>query len=270
MFYPGDADTLRRNVDELLASAPAFSTGRVRAAVSPHAGYPYSGHVAARTFGAIAAHVVNTVVVIAPSHVESFNFSSVFDGDGYETPLGVIEVDRDLAADISSGRGTVRSSPHGHMQPDLPRGEHSLEVQLPFLQRAIPDARIVPIVMGEQRWEHCTDLGQALAETAGDGVVIVASSDLSHFYDGARADALDASFGEALSTMDPRVVYDAVHSGTCEACGAGPVVAALTAIDSLDGLEFHLLERTHSGATTGDNSSVVGYLSAVVTTPTGA
>jgi AmmeMemoRadiSam system protein B len=281
MFYPADAVALGRKVDDLLAAVPTFSGGRVRAAVSPHAGYPYSGLVAAHTFAAIAAgtkdgerdgteNAVRTVVIIAPSHVEYFPFSSVFDGDGYETPLGVVPVDRDAVLRITEGRDTVRASESGHMQEHLPRGEHSLEVQLPFLQRSLGRARVVPIVMGEQRWENCAELGAALAQIIDEDVVIVASSDLSHFHDDRRADSLDSAFGAALSTMSARDVYDAVRTGKCEACGAGPVVAALAAAQSIADREFHLLSRTHSGEVTGDRSSVVGYLSAVVTSPWGA
>lgn len=267
MFYPGDADTLSQQIDGFLSTTPQPPRGRVRVAVSPHAGYPYSGRVAAHGFRALADSGARTVVVIGPSHVEYFPFSSVFDGDGYETPLGVIPIDRDLAARIAGERETVRLSPRGHAQEHLPRGEHSLEVQLPFVQRALGGARIVPIVMGEQHWDHCSELGTALAEVLDDDVAIVASSDLSHFHDHERAEALDGAFCEALSTLGAREVYDAVRRGKCEACGAGPVVAALAATEAMDGREFHLLERTNSGRTTGDRSSVVGYLSAIVTTP---
>jgi hypothetical protein len=266
MFYPARPAELERRVDEMLAAAPqAGPLGRSRVLVSPHAGYAYSGTVAAYGFRAVADSDVSTVVLIGPSHVEYFDFSSVFDGDAYETPLGVLHVDHELAERVCAGRDTVRRSPRGHVQTHLPRGEHSLEVQLPFLQRIFADVRIVPIVMGEQGWRHCEELGRALAAAAGDDTLVLASTDLSHFYDARRAEELDAAFCRALATLSARVVHDAVKARTCEACGLGPVVAALAAVAGEDGLLYSELRRTHSGAVTGDNSSVVGYLSAVVT-----
>lgn len=266
MFYPGKADDLAERVDTLLASVPEPPAGRVRAAVSPHAGYPYSGRVAANTYRALSRSRPRTVVVIGPSHVEYFPFTSVFDGDGYETPLGVLGVDTDLAARVAARGGTIRRSPSGHAHDHLARGEHGIEVQIPFLQRALEGAAVVPIVMGEQRWEHCRELAEALADAAGDDVAVVASSDLSHFHDHARADELDGVFADTLAAMDARALYEAVDAGRCEACGAGPVMAALGAVESVSGRTFHLLERTDSGAVTGDTTSVVGYLSAVVAT----
>jgi len=221
--------------------------------------------VAAHGFNAIARGDVRTVVLVGPSHVEYFDFSSVFDGDAYETPLGTMPVDHELAERIAHGFETVRRSPRGHVQPRLPRGEHSLEVQLPFLQRVRDDVNIVPIVMGDQGWRQCEELGRALAAALGPEDLILASTDLSHFYDVIRADALDSEFCRVLATLDARILHDAVSRRTCEACGAGPVVSALLAVQGDTGLRCHELRRSHSGAVTGDNQSVVGYLSAIVT-----
>jgi AmmeMemoRadiSam system protein B len=272
MFYPGDANELSRRVDELLASVdvPLHEArgARPRLLVSPHAGYPYSGRVAAHGFRAASLEAApRTVVVVGPSHVEYFDFSSVFVGEGYETPLGVVAVDRDLAQRLCSGLETVRASDRGHVQPHLPRGEHSLEVQLPFLQRAFgDDVRIVPIVMGDQSWRTCVELGEALRAAVDEGALIVASTDLSHFYDARRAAELDGTFCSVLSSMDARALANAVDERRCEACGAGPVVASLLAVEPLSRRGYHELSRAHSGEVTGDNSSVVGYLSAAVST----
>lgn len=266
LFYPGDPERLKATVDEMTAAAAPAPAGRVRAAVSPHAGYPYSGRLAARSLTALARSRPETVVVVGPSHVEYFPFTSVFDGEAYATPLGEIPVDRERAAALAEGGESLRFSPRGHMQEALPRGEHALEVQLPFLQRLLPGVHIVPVVMGEQGYAACMELGEAVAGLGGD-VAVVASSDLSHFYPHDRAEALDRAFADVLATRDPGAVFDAVRDGRCEACGAGPVIAALRSVQDLPGLEYHMLERTNSGAATGDRSSVVGYLAAVYSTP---
>jgi AmmeMemoRadiSam system protein B len=232
--------------------------------MSPHAGYPYSGAVAATGFRWLGEHAVRTVVMIGPSHIESFGFTSVWAGEAYATPLGRVKVDADLARRLAARAPSVRESDHGHVQPRHSRGEHGLEVQLPFLQRVHPHATFVPVVMGDQRWEHCVELGEALAAECGPEDVVLASSDLSHFYDGSRANALDSVFLDRLASLNPETVHQAVREGLCEACGAGPVVASLIATASPESHHYQLLARCHSGDITGDHTSVVGYASAVV------
>jgi AmmeMemoRadiSam system protein B len=265
LFYPSDPTTLAGTVDDLLAAASPPPPGRIRAVVSPHAGYQYSGRVAAHGLAALARSRPRTVVVVGPSHVEYFSFTSVFDGDAYATPLGNVPVDRELARRLADGARTIRLSQRGHVHDHLPRGEHGLEVQLPFLQRAIPDVTIVPIVMGEQSWAHCDELGLAL-RALGDDTAVVASSDLSHFYPHEKAETLDRTFAETLTAKDARMLHDAVASGRCEACGAGPVTAALRSVEAMPSLCYHGLARTNSAEVTGDRSSVVGYLCAVFAT----
>ena len=268
MFYPGDPGVLRRDVDRMLdAAVRRDASGVVCAMVSPHAGYPYSGAIAACGFRQLREHDVRTLVMIGPSHVEYFNFSSVFTGDAYETPLGAVAVDVDLAKRIAASHETIRESNHGHVQPDLQRGEHGLEVQLPFLQRTHPNAMIVPIVMGEQNLEQCIALGKTLAAECGPQDVILASSDLSHFHDYDTAVALDRIFLDTLSALDAPDLFDAVRELKCEACGAGPVVASLVATDAPDReRRYSLLAHANSGDVAGDRNSVVGYASAVITT----
>ena len=120
--------------------------------------------------------------------------------------------------------------------------------------------------MGEQNWDHCVALGNALAASCGDRVLVLASSDLSHFYNYDRATELDGVFCDLLMTLEARGLYDAAHDGRCEACGAGPVVASLLATEQRPQRSCRLLARANSGDTTGDRASVVGYASAIVTT----
>lgn len=263
LFYPADPGRLRDDVDRLIEAAPARRTGCARAVLAPHAGYPYSGRLAAASLDALAPDPSSTVLVIAPSHVDGFAFTSVFGGAAYRTPLGDVEVDTELAAAIADSAEGIRLSARGHVL-HAGRGEHAVEVELPFLQRLAPGRRIVPIVMGSQNWTACVELGEAIRQCAPPDAAIVASSDLSHFYSAERAQTLDTAFIEALSTLDARTVHDAVASGACEACGAGPVAAALIACSPDRSGPFELLARSHSGDVTGDRSSVVGYAAAIL------
>jgi hypothetical protein len=269
LFYPGEARALAAMVDEMLGSLPSDpETARITGMVSPHAGYVYSGRVAAHGFRALAARAVSNpvraAVVVGPSHVEAFDFTSVFDGDAYRTPLGDVAVDRDLARRLAAAHPSIRLSGRGHVK-EHGRGEHGIEVLLPFLQCAAGACSIVPVVMGTQDWESCAALGRAIAEACDPAdTVVIASSDLSHFHDARRAEALDRAFCAALETADARLLSRAVSAGECEACGAGPVIATLLATDRAPSRVCRVLARTHSGEVTGDRASVVGYASAII------
>lgn len=272
-FYPRRAATLAEDIDQMIAAArpPAQKPRegyRVRVLVSPHAGYRYSGQVAAAGYNLVKGSEYHTVVVISPSHIEHFGYSAVFDGDGYQTPLGIVPTARALTDGIAGTNDRVIKSPHGHLQDHLPRQEHALEVQLPFLQRSLETFELVAVVMGDQSWDNCVALGNALGPAAADpGVLVVASTDLSHFYDAGRANRLDRVFRDVLSTMDARAIHDRIETGQAEACGAGPVIAALLATESHAGRVCEILDMKNSGDVSGDLSSVVGYLSAAILTP---
>lgn len=268
-FYPRGEKELVEQIDGMIEAAtpPAAPPGAIaRVLVSPHAGYRYSGKVAASGYRFIRDQDVHTVVVISPSHVEHFGFSAVFDGGGYQTPLGVAPISRENTDRLASINTRVIKSEHGHEQSHLPRQEHALEVQIPFLQRVLGPFELVAVVMGDQSWENCSALGEALSHLTRDpGVLVVASTDLSHFHDSETANRLDGCFRDALTTMDARAVHETVRSGRGEACGAGPVVASLLATDWLPARSCIPLSQSNSGDESGDYSSVVGYLSAVVT-----
>jgi AmmeMemoRadiSam system protein B len=205
------------------------------------------------------------VVVVGPSHVEAFSFSSVFDGAAYRTPLGDVAVDQRRSRAIASAHASIRLSAQGHIQPRLPRGEHSVEVELPFLQRALGEFSVVPIVMGAHDWSSCAALGDAIAAACDPAsTVVVASSDLSHFYSYEEADRLDSAFCGALEAFDAAALHAALVSGECEACGAAPVVASLLAAQRMGARRCRVLMRANSGDVTGDRGSVVGYASAIV------
>ena len=225
----------------------------------------YSGQVAAYGYRLLRGKKYDSVVVISPSHVEYFPYASVFPGAAYETPLGEIPIDAKLAGIIGSKSDLVRLDMRGHESRSLQRSEHALEVQLPFLQVALGDFRLVPIVMGDQSKETIEALGAALGEAlAGRNVLMVASTDLSHFYSDAQARALDGVFQERLRDFSPDKLYRDLSDKDTEACGGGPVAAVMIAAQKLGATSCTVLDYANSGDVTGDRENVVGYVSAVM------
>jgi len=259
-FYPGDAKELASTVDGLLAhaSVPA-PKGQIVALVAPHAGYPFSGAVAAHSYALLKGRPTHRVVVIAPSHYDAFPFASVYEGDAYTTPLGTIAVDKEFARRLARSNPSIKLSSRGHV-PSPDGAEHSLEVQLPFLQRTLSDFELVPIIMGEQSYEASRALGVALAELVrGTDTLIVASSDLSHFHPYEQAVALDGKTLNAIGEWDYLTLSDNFQSRTWEACGGGPIVAAMIAAERLGATRAQVIKYANSGDVTGDHSRVVGY-----------
>lgn len=264
MFYPGNARELASAVDRLIGERA--STGSMpRVMLVPHAGYVYSGAIAARAFARVPSPP-ERAFIIGPSHVESFPYTSVFNGSAYRTPLGDVPVDAEAVYGLVTSNRRIKSTPSGHVLSDGGRGEHAIEVELPFLQRVAKTTRVVPIIMGSQSWEACEALGNALRRIVDwSRDIIIASSDLSHFYDDTRARELDGVFCDTLVTLDAAELLAQLERGACEACGGGPVVASLIASAGLRSRACELLARGNSGDVSGDYSSVVGYASAVIT-----
>jgi len=260
MFYPEQASELRRAVDDLLAAPGPFpAKGKLLGVIVPHAGYAYSGLTAAHAYRLLKGKVKVTAVVIGPSHREYFDGISVFPGRAFTTPLGVVEVDDRVRGLLVEKMPSLRNSLDGH------RTEHSIEVQIPFLQRTVKDLRIVPIVIGNQTKEYCESLGAALAAAAErDEVLLVASSDLSHYYDSETAARLDAVAVESIRSMDYRKLMNDIGEEKTEACGGGPVVSVLFAAKALGADDCTVLHTCNSGATSRDYDRVVGYVSAAM------
>lgn len=264
-FYPAEPMALTKQLAELFSKARRMDfAGKVRALVVPHAGYIYSGQVAASAYKQIEGELYNAVVVLAPFH-GFFKGVSVYSGGGYETPLGVIPIDRQLSDTVSSRHPNVFASTVGHTGSGG-RGEHSLEVQLPFLQMVLGKFKLVAMVMGDQEESTIHAAAEALAAALkGKNVLMVASSDMSHFHPEKEARRLDKVFEDALAKFDAGRIIDVVGDGAAEACGFGPVAAIVEASRRLGGKEVKIVSYDTSGATTGDFSEVVGYLSAIIT-----
>jgi AmmeMemoRadiSam system protein B len=260
-WYPGSPETLRNDIEGYLGRAAVEEIpGKPVALVSPHAGYAYSGQTAAHAYKTVLGREYSTVVVISPSHRVYFPSVSVWASGSFETPLGNLEVDEPLCEKLlaSSGVFTDNTRPH--------EAEHALEIQLPFLQVALPAFRLCPLIMGEQDLDICRELARTLHQAVDepDNVLIVASSDLSHFHSARVAEAMDAEVARAVEEFDVEGLSRNLKDSTSEACGGGPILTALLYAQALSRTRAKVLTYTHSGRITGDNSSVVGYLSAVI------
>jgi hypothetical protein len=263
-FYPADPKALLAMIDDMLAHAsPPPIHDPILAVVAPHAGYQFSGPVAATTYAALKGRKFSRVVVIAPSHYEAFDFTSVYDGDAYATPLGTVQVDKAFARQLVKLSPTMRLSSQGH--DATPAGaEHAIEVQLPWLQRVLGDFQLVPIVMGEQSYENSRALGVALAklienENKGGNTLIVASSDLSHYHTYDEAETIDHKTLGALAVWDYFSMSRNFQTRVWEACGGAPIVAAMIAAERMGANQAQVLKYANSGDTSGDRSRVVGY-----------
>jgi len=263
LFYPADRNVLKRTVEDLLAAASNVTMdekqSNIIALICPHAGYQYSGQTAGYAYASVRNKSFETVVIVSPSHREYFDGISVFSGNGYSTPLGTVSIDTDLRdALCNSGKGLVETSRNGH------RSEHAIEVQLPFLQIAIGEFKLLPIVMGDQKSQYCFSLGQLLADVLKNtNSLIVASSDLSHYHDYQSANELDAICRDDIVRGSADDLMRDIESGNCEACGAGPIAAVMVASKLLGAYEWKVLHHCNSGDTGGDKFSVVGYLAAI-------
>ncbi len=266
-FYPSDPALLAGMVDDLLAAAAGRRTEiapRLVALVAPHAGYAYSGRVAAGAYSLLSRGSFGRVVVLAPSHRIPLRGSSIYARGAYRTPLGLVPVDEEFAERIlSCGGGELV------FEPEIHRREHSLEVQLPFLQRALGAFQLVPIVMGRQDEPHLTRLAEAIAKaTAATGgaerTLLVASTDLSHYFADEAARALDGVILGHLSRFDADGLYGDLAAGRCEACGGGPMVATLRAARLLGASACEVIDYATSGDATGDRAEVVGYVAAAL------
>jgi len=264
-FYPSSPSRLSAVVrDYLQDERSPFEAPK--AIVAPHAGYDYSGSTAGVAYSTLLGQDLDVAIVLAPSHLEAFRGATIFPGVAYRTPLGDCSVAADFAAHmLSAAAGSVRASLEGHWIEGDPRQEHSLEVQLPFLQTVMEGPpHIVPLVIGEQTWETLSALARAVAGairklSSPERAVIVASSDLSHFHVDSRAEELDNRTLKLIEAFDARTLLTEITAGKVEACGGGPVVVAMLAAQAMGATEATVLSYTHSGRVMGDNRSVVGY-----------
>jgi AmmeMemoRadiSam system protein B len=264
-WYPGTRGALEREVDRLLAAAAPPGAGEITAVISPHAGMMFSGGVAAHAYRAVEGADVDVVALVGPSHFVGFDGVAVYERGAFETPLGTIPVDELSAVALTAASPVIKSHPSAHAR------EHSLEMQLPFLQRVLPKVRIVPLVIGFQTRDTIVKLGDALARVfAGKRALLVASTDLSHYFDAQRARKLDGLVTRFVGEFDAERLlaefesYPEVERGRYVACGGGAVIAVMRAARDMGANAARVLTYANSGDISGDHSAVVGYMAAAL------
>lgn len=265
-FYPAPPKVLRAEVEKYLREAELEPQSGIRALVSPHAGYPYSGPVAGAAYAAVARGAYKRVIVVAPSHQTAFDGVSLFAGEAYQTPLGNLGIDLELGARLAGSFAGLLFVPTAH------EAEHSLEVQLPFVQVALGDVKLLPLVMGSQDETTARGLGEALAavvDTLGgvEQTLLIASSDLSHYHEDSVARVLDGVVTSHVRAFDPEGLLESIAAGRAAACGAGPIVCAMHYARAVGAENSRVLSYATSGDTSGDRGHVVGYLAAAFLRP---
>ncbi len=261
-WYPAEPGALCALLESCAADAAACDVaGKLRAFVVPHAGIRYSGRIAGAAYGLLEHERFDSVLLLGPRH-QGGDGLFLIQGGGIETPLGVVQIDRDLVATLERSSSRIRFAPEVHLD------EHSLEMQYPFLQRFLPDVPVAPMLMGYQTSGMIAIAIHAIesaVKQSGHSVLLVASSDLSHFEPRARARELDSEVVGCLERFDPRGLAELLEARPNHACGGGPMIAVLEAARTLGASQSRVLAYGDSGDVTGDMAGVVGYASAAFT-----
>jgi hypothetical protein len=266
-WYEGNAKALSRSVDEFLTDAklPELD-GDVVGVIAPHAGHLYSGAVAGYAFAALRSRTLDLVAVISPMHHPYSEPLLTTSHAAYWTPLGEVPVERDILNQLDV---LLKSELGFGLSPVSRDPEHSLEIELPFLQRALKsDWKLLPVMVRALDPRTSWGLGRALAQVLrGKNALLVASTDLSHYYNQTAALKFDRAMLQAIESFDPEAAFDLERAGKGFACGLGAVTAVLWAARELGADRVKVLRHATSGDVTGDYTSVVGYGAAVILTP---
>jgi AmmeMemoRadiSam system protein B len=261
-WYPGTTGALTNDVDRYVAEATVPRASRLDAILAPHAGLMFSGRIGAYAYKVAAQGTYEVALVVGPSHHYGFDGIAMWPDGGFDSPLGVARIHKDATAEILSDS-------IAHVLPAAHAPEHSLEMQLPFLRRLLPDVPIVPMLMGFQQRETIDALARVLARVSRQRpTLLVASTDLSHFFDADTAVSLDSRVQACVASFDPDALqalfeeYPEHERGRYVACGGGPAIAVMKAARALGAAQGRVLKYGHSGEVSGDNHGVVGYLAA--------
>jgi hypothetical protein len=261
-FYSADQSVLSSQIDRFIANASLKNAvTAVTAIVAPHAGYIYSGPVAAYSYAAIKDRSYDVVIILAPSHRAHFDSFCTMPSGSYETPFGLIPIDENIAK-------RIHDSKLGGYSRGIDQMEHSLEVQLPFLQKTIGMFSLVPVIIGTTEFNICREIAQSIFETIKDekrSILIVISTDLSHYHTYEQAKHLDGRFKDMLEKFDEKLLFDLLSHDDAEACGEGPLLTGMVLAKLCGAKKSIVLNYANSGDTAGDKKQVVGYISAVFT-----
>jgi MEMO1 family protein len=253
-FYPSNPQELTALVQENSRPDPSHPAISVRACLTPHAGYMYSGHVA----GAVLARVAlpRKIIILGVRHYPRGEPVAILSSGAWRTPLGDARIDEALAQALRDACPLLREDSVAHS------GEHSLEVQVPFLQVLAPGFTFVPIALGTVRFESLVEVGEAMARVlrnSNESVLLLTTSDLNHYEDDATTRVKDRKAINQLLALDPRGLYDTCRSEEISMCGLGPAVAMLTAVHELGAKKSELVKYATSADMSGDRDQVVGY-----------
>jgi hypothetical protein len=253
-FYPSDPRELASVVREYSQPDPKHESIPVRACLVPHAGYVYSGHVAGAVFARVT--LPQKIIVLGVRHYPRGEPAAILSSGAWRTPLGDAPIDEVLAAALMRECPLLREDSVAHST------EHSLEVQVPFLQVLAPGFSFVPVALGTVQFESLVTVGAALARLLGkakEDVLLVTSSDLNHYEDDATTRIKDGKAIDRLLALDARGLYDTCRNEEISMCGLGPAVAMLTALNALGAKKAELVKHATSADVSGDRSQVVGY-----------
>lgn len=253
-FYPSNPSELRSAVQSFTNEESGQSKPRAKACLVPHAGYVYSGAVAGAVFARI--ELPKTVVILGVRHAPRGAPVAILSSGQWRTPLGDAEIDEPLAAAIKTDCRLWKEDSLAHAN------EHSLEVQLPFLQVLAPNFRFVPLALGTVRFEELVAVGESLARVLfaqRDGVLLLTTSDLNHYEDDATTRRKDGMALERLLALDPAGLYETCRRESISMCGLGPAVALLTAMRCIGAASAELVKYATSADVSGDRDMVVGY-----------
>ena len=261
-FYTAEPQALSAQIGEFFQRADAAPVDRhIDIVIAPHAGYIYSGAVAAYGFKAASRNKYSTIVILAPSHYVGFDGISIGLQDGFQTPLGVAEVDRAFAQQL------VNEDEKFYFKPEPFEREHSLEVEIPFLQKTFTGFKIVPVIMGQPDFALLEKFAASLNKIIGGrkDVLIVVSTDLSHYHPDVKARTMDALAIKAITSFDAKAVWEGCQRrGAMEMCGFVPTTAALLYARQRGLTRAQMLRYANSGDVTGDRDGVVGYTSIII------
>jgi MEMO1 family protein len=267
-FYPAQPEVLREEVRAYLSSALSPASESTLApkppqpalgCIAPHAGYMYSGHVAGAVFAEL--QVAESCLLLCPNHTGMGYALAIMSEGAWETPLGDIPIDSNLAAALKQRFPLLREDAAAH------RSEHAAEVELPFLLARQPCLKFVPIALGTAQFEVLSQLGEAIADVIAEqksNVLIVASSDMNHYESDAVTRIKDQTAIDSILHLDPRGLYDVVTQQHVSMCGFGPAIAMLTAAKKLGATSAELVKYATSGDVSGDRDLVVGYAGIIV------
>lgn len=257
-FYPGSKKSLTTELNRLFPATPTPEKIDALAVMVPHAGYIFSGELAARTISSVS--IPETVIILGPNH-HGYGKPASLSATAWDMPLGTVEIDKSFEEKLVANSSIITVDETAHTF------EHSLEVQVPFLQKMREDVKIVPLVLSHLSYELCLDIASTLADTiqeSGKKVLIVASTDMSHYESRESAEQKDNMALSCIAELNPEKLYATVHQQRISMCGVIPVVIALLAALKCGATASHLIGYTDSGYVTRDTDQVVGYAGYVI------